>query len=235
MVYNCINKLQQGLYPATCLLCGAPGIQGMDICASCLHDLPHNQDHCLICALPLPSNHAEKPICGRCLQRPPSFDRCHAPFTYGYPVSGLISDFKFNGKLHTGRLLAELLIGFIERNDLKLPDLVMPVPLHPRRLRARGFNQALELARPVARHFNIPLDTKGCRRIKATEAQSGLDKKIRMRNMRSAFEVVNRIDCEHLVLIDDVVTTGATVNELAKALKGPGVKRIDVWALARTP
>jgi ComF family protein len=137
--------------------------------------------------------------------------------------------------LYAGRALSELLIKFIETNNAKLPEIIIPVPLHPTRLKERGFNQALELAKPIARHFNIPLDTKSCKRTKATATQSTLDKKIRIKNMRGAFEIVRDIKCDHLVLIDDVVTTGTTVNELAKVIKSCGVKRVDVWALARTP
>jgi ComF family protein len=206
----------------------------MDICPSCLNDLPHNHNCCRICALPLASSNSDQ-ICGKCLNQTPRFDRCHAPFSYGYPLSGLISDFKFNQKLYSGRLLAELLINSIEKNRVELPDLIMPVPLHPARLKERGFNQALELAKPVGLHFNIPIDTKNCKRTKATATQSTLDKKIRIKNMRGAFEIVRKVKCDHLVLIDDVVTTGTTVNELAKVIKSSGVKRVDVWALARTP
>jgi ComF family protein len=206
----------------------------MDICTSCLDDLPHNHNCCCICALPLSTNHSE-PICGKCLKQTPSFDYCHTPFVYGYPLSGLISDFKFSEKFYAGRLLAELLIHFVEINKLELPELIMPIPLHPSRLKERGFNQALELAKPIARHFNIPLDTKSCKRIKATSTQSTLNKKVRKKNMRGAFKIVQPLNCKHLVLIDDVVTTGTTVNELAKTIKANGVQRVDVWAIARTP
>ncbi len=229
------HSIRSGIFAARCQLCGAPGAEGMDICPHCLRDLPHNRDCCHICSLPLPPNQAEKPICGKCLQQTPRFDRCLAPFSYGYPISGLIGDFKFNAKLHIGRLLSDLLINAIKEGDLEPPELLIPVPLHHARLRERGFNQSLELARPISRRFGIPLDTTSCQRIKTTRTQSTLDKKIRMKNMRGAFKVVERIDCEHLVLIDDVVTTGATVNELAHTLKRTGVKRVDVWALARTP
>ncbi len=234
MVYKCVKYVQRRLYPSPCLLCDAPGEQGINICSQCMDDLPHNKHRCHICALPLPSTHTAEQICGRCLQQTPRFDRCHSPFFYGYPISGLIGDFKFNGKLHIGRLLSELFINFIQTNNLELPNLIMPVPLHQSRLRERGFNQALELAKPIARHFEIPLDIKSCMRIKATEAQSGLNKKIRTKNMRSAFDVIKPIDCGYMVIVDDVVTTGATVNELAETLKAKGVKRVDVWALART-
>jgi len=235
MVNNWINYIQRGIYPTGCLLCGTTGSQDMDICTPCLNDLPLNVNHCRICALPLPYNHADRPICGKCLKQHPRFDRCHAPFSYSYPISGLISDFKFNGKLHIGILLAKLFINLIETTDLELPERIIPVPLHPTRLQERGFNQAMELAKPIANHFDIPLDIQSCRRTRATQTQSSLDKKIRMKNMRGAFEVVKQIECEHLVLIDDVVTTGSTTNELAKVIKSTGVKKVDVWALARTP
>lgn len=234
MVYICTNTIQYTLFPARCLLCGAPGTKGIDICTPCLNDLPHNHNRCRICSLPLPSSHADS-ICGKCLKQTPKFDFCHAPFAYGYPISGLISDFKFSEKFYSGRLLAELLINFVETNQLELPEVILPVPLHPTRLKKRGFNQALELAKPIGRYFDIPFDTKSCKRIKATETQSTLDKKIRKKNMRGAFEIAEPLDCKHLVLIDDVVTTGTTVNELAKTIKASGVKRVDVWALARTP
>jgi ComF family protein len=206
----------------------------MDICRHCLNDLPHNRDCCDICSLPLPPGNIDQ-ICGKCLKQAPSFDYCYTPFAYGYPISNLIGNFKFSEKFYAGRLLAELLIKFIKEKDIELPDLIMPVPLHPTRLKERGFNQALELAKPIGRHFNIPVDIKSCKRTKATATQSTLDKKVRKKNMRGAFEITQPLDCKHLVLIDDVVTTGTTVNELAKTLKANGAKRVDVWALARTP
>lgn len=238
MVYICTDNIQRTLFPSTCLLCGAPSVNGIDICNHCLDDLPHNRNCCRVCSLPLPlplpANHSNQ-ICGKCLRQRPSFDRCYTPYSYGYPISGLISSFKFSDRLYAGRLLAELLINFIETKRVELPQLILPVPLHPARLKERGFNQALELAKPISRYFNIPVDIKSCRRVKATATQSTLDKKVRIKNMRGAFAITEPLSCEHLVLLDDVVTTGTTVNELAKTLKTSGVQRVDVWALARTP
>jgi ComF family protein len=215
-------------------LCGAPSEQNIDICTPCLNDLPHNHSCCRICALPLSTNHSD-PVCGKCQKQTPSFDRCYAPYSYGYPISGLISDLKFNERLYAGRLLSELLISFLETNRIELPELILPVPLHSTRLRERGFNQALELAKPIGRHFNIAVDSKSCKRIKATATQSTLDKKVRAKNMRGAFKIVQRLNCKHLAIVDDVVTTGTTASELAKTIKASGVQRVDVWALARTP
>ncbi len=235
MVYKWINYIQSRLYPPICLLCSSTNTSGMDICSPCLDELPHNQHCCHVCALPLPPHHSGSLVCGNCLKQVPLFDRCHAAFSYGYPISNLISAFKFSGKLQNGRLLASLLIKSIEAKQLPIPDLILPVPLHRSRLRERGFNQALELARPLGRHFHIPVDTRKCKRILATKAQSNLDKKWRRKNVRGAFKLTQKLEHSHVVILDDVVTTGSTVLELARILKQDGVKRVDVWALARTP
>jgi ComF family protein len=235
MVYEWIKNTQSKLYPPLCLLCGSSDSTNRDICSACLDDLPHNLNCCSICALPLSRHSPDNLVCGRCLRLTPTFDHGHAAFAYSYPISGLISDFKFAGKLHYGRLLANLLISYIEAKDPDLPDLILPVPLHRSRLRERGFNQALELARPIGRHFNLPVDTHSCKRTRATAAQSNLDKKTRRKNIRGAFQLMHEIKSGHVVILDDVVTTGGTVMELASILKKGGVKRVDVWALARTP
>lgn len=235
MVYNWISNSQFSLYPPLCLLCGSSSSTNRDICGACLDDLPHNINCCSVCALPLPRQSPGKMVCGKCLKLTPSFDSCHSAFAYSYPISGLISDFKFAGKLHHGRLLANLLISHIEASSLDMPDLIIPVPLHRSRLRARGFNQALELAQPIGRHFNVPVDINSCKRTCATEAQTSLDKKRRRKNIRGAFKLMHKIKSGHVVILDDVVTTGGTVMELARILKRGGVTRVDVWALARTP
>ena len=234
MVYNWINNIQSRLYPPICLLCNSTNTTNLDICSHCLDELPRNRHCCRICALPLSQHHSERAVCGNCLKQTPPFGSCHAAFAYSYPISGLISEFKFTGKLHNGRLLANLLINSIETCQLPLPDLIIPVPLHRSRLQERGFNQAVELARPVGRHFDIPVDTHSCKRTRATGAQSNLEKKARQRNVRGAFKLTGPIAYNHVALLDDVVTTGSTVTELARMLKLNGVRRVDVWALART-
>lgn len=234
MVYNWINNVQPRLFPPICLLCSSTNAVTLDICNPCLDDLPHNRHYCQVCALPLSQHHSERAVCGNCLKQAPSFDSCHAAFAYDYPISNLISEFKFSGKLHNGRLLANLLINSIETYQLPLPDLIIPIPLHRSRLRERGFNQAVELARPLGRHFDIPVDTHRCKRIRATGAQSNLEKKARQRNVRGAFRLTGPIAYNHVALLDDVVTTGSTVAEVARMLKLSGIKRVDVWTLART-
>lgn len=234
MVYYWIDNAQSSLYPPLCLLCGSSHTSDRDICSACLNDLPHNMDCCSICALPLPRHTPDNMVCGRCLRLTPAFDRCHTAFTYGFPVSGLISSFKFAGKLPQGRLLATLLIRYIEAQRLELPELIIPVPLHRTRLLERGFNQAAELAKPLGRHFNVTVDLDSCKRMRATEAQTNLDKKTRRKNIRGAFSLTRQLQHDHVVVLDDVVTTGGTVTEMARILKRGGVNRVDVWALART-
>jgi len=233
MVYNCTNNRHFSLYPPICLLCNSPDTDGIDICNACLADLPHNTNSCRICALPLTQYSSDHPVCGNCLRQTPPFDSCHAAFTYSFPISNLISRFKFSNKLENGRLLSSLLIRSIEANRLPLPGLILPVPLHRSRLRERGFNQAMELAQPLGRHFGIPVDIKSCKKIRPTEAQSNLHKRERQRNIRGAFSLQTKLEHAHVVLLDDVVTTGSTVGELARLLKHNGVQRVDVWALAR--
>lgn len=234
MVNKCIKNIQYLLYPATCILCGAPGNGGLDICARCLRELPSNSNCCRLCAAPVPSA-ASGGLCGECVVTPPLFDRCIAPFLYCAPIDSLISSFKFQQRLPNGRLLSLLLLDFLIRKRVEIPDIILPVPLHLGRLSERGFNQALEVARPLAKHFRLPLDLSTCVRSYATTPQMNLGKSGRLRNMRGAFEIRRDIDVQHAVLLDDVVTTGATVSELAALLKNRGVKKVDVWALARTP
>ena len=121
----------------------------------------------------------------------------------------------------------------IERRQLALPDVLVPVPLHARRLRQRGYNQALELARPVAKHLDIELDVNSCLRHKATAEQMGLPAKKRASNLKGAFAVVKSFEDKHVAIIDDVMTTGSTVHELTQQLINSGARQVDVWVCAR--
>ncbi|MCW8890047.1 MAG: ComF family protein [Sedimenticola sp.] len=122
-----------------------------------------------------------------------------------------------------------------QRHSIECPELLIPVPLHPNRIKHRGFNQALELASVIGRELAIPVDHKHCRRLCDNTPQAGLNKLQRRSNIRGAFEIKNGLNVSHIALVDDVVTTGSTVNELARQLKKTGIQRIDVWAIARTP
>lgn len=144
----------------------------------------------------------------------------------------LLRTFKFQQRHACARLLGELLAARLATLS-EPPQLIIPVPLHPQRYRERGFNQALELGRPLSKRLNIPLGTQYCRRIRATVPQSELSAALRRRNLRGAFCVVETPPVNHVVLLDDIVTTGATVSELTRVLKRAGIARVDVWCCAR--
>ncbi|HET6431531.1 ComF family protein [Dyella sp.] len=226
-----LQALQQWLLPPCCLLCGAAGDQGLDLCRACADELPRNRSCCARCALPLALPAA---LCGRCQRKPPPWDATWAPFRYGWPLDRLESRFKFSRELAAGRTLQALWQR--EPRRLALPELIVPVPLHRARLRQRGYNQALELARPLARALGVPLRHDLLLRARATAAQSELDAVSRRRNVRGAFSVRAGVALPaHVAVLDDVMTTGATLAECSRVLKRSGVKRVDVWALARAP
>jgi ComF family protein len=144
--------------------------------------------------------------------------------------------FKFGRDLAAGRVLSEVLIEQAQRAPPPLPDVLVCVPLHRTRLRERGFNQAVELARPLARTLGIALSNDLLERTRDTRAQTGLDAIARRRNLRGAFAVsAKRPIPRHIALFDDVMTTGSTVRECARVLRRAGAERVDVWALARAP
>ena len=220
------------LLPSRCLLCGARGERGLDVCAGCRAELPRNECCCARCALPLES---KAPLCGRCVRRAPPWDAAWSPFRYAYPLDRLEARFKFAGDLAAGRLLSKLWIG--ARAPDGLPQAIVPVPLHPSRLRSRGYNQALEIARPLAKALHIPLLRDVLQRARATSAQTDLTTALaRRRNVRGAFAAHFEGEVpRHVAVLDDVFTTGATLAECTRVLKRAGVERVDVWALARAP
>ncbi|TAN03341.1 MAG: ComF family protein, partial [Rhodanobacteraceae bacterium] len=170
------------LLPSHCLLCGARGQGPLSLCVACESEMPRNDACCARCALPLKSS---APMCGRCLKREPRWDAAWAPFRYEWPLAQLESRFKFGGDLAAGRTLASMWLASGPPADL--PRAIVPVPLHRARLRRRGYNQALELAKPLAKHFGIPLLRDALRRTRATEAQTELSALQRRRNVRGAF------------------------------------------------
>ena len=233
MVYNWLDTVCSALFPARCALCGAAADR--ELCAACHADLPHNRHACRCCAIPLPADAGEDALCGPCQQHPPPYTACLAALRYQAPLDRLVTGLKFHGRLAHGRLLAELLGDYLETRGFTRPDLLVPVPLHPARLRRRGYNQALELARPLSKRFDLTLDVDALRRRRDTQPQMELDHRQRLRNMRGAFEAGAQVRDRHVAVVDDVVTTGHTVEEAAKALLRAGAARIDVWACARTP
>lgn len=232
-VYDWLKKLQLCLFPPTCLLCGAPGEDGRDLCAGCHADLPRNEQACRRCGMPLAGAIALD--CGECQLHPPPYDRTFAPLLYRPPVDYLIKDLKYGRQLAIARLLGEWLGTALQAREVERPEGIIPVPLHRSRLRERGFNQSLELARPVARCLGVPLLLANVQRIRPTQSQTKQpDKAARRSNVQGAFSVARPVQVRHVAILDDVITTGSTVTEIADVLKAAGVEEIEVWAVART-
>jgi ComF family protein len=219
------------LLPARCLLCGGAGVDGLDLCAACGAALPWNRTACARCGLPLP---APEPACGRCLRAPPAFAATFAPWRYAFPLDRLLPRLKFHGDLAAGALVAGRMLE--ASRAAPRPQALVPVPLHRARLRERGYDQALELARPLARGLGLPLRLDLLQRIRATAAQSDLAAAARRRNVRGAFAAGARTGVPaHVARVDDLMTTGATLGECARVLRAAGVARVDVWVAARVP
>lgn len=222
-----VRRSCERLLAQDCLLCGASS-GSLLLCPACEEDLPRlSAARCPRCALPTP--HGE--VCGRCLAKPPHYDVTGAVFCYGFPVDKLIQSFKYGHRLALaswfGRHLAAL-------TEAGAADLIIPLPLHPVRLRERGFNQALELARPVGRTWRIPIDARSCSRIRHTPAQAELPWRERAKNVRGAFHCSSDFTGKRLLLIDDVMTTGASLDELARTVKLHGAAHVALLVLART-
>jgi ComF family protein len=238
-VYNLLARLGRALWPPRCLLCESAGSAGLDLCDQCLAALPHNRCACLRCAIPMAAEidlngHPVEPTCGQCLRRPPPQNQTRAAFVYGFPLDRLLPRAKFHGDLASTRLLAALMACSLAQAER--PQALLPIPLHIGRLRERGYDQALELARPLAHRLGLPLRDDLLRRTRATAAQSKLDARQRRRNLRGAFTVCGHRDLpSHVALVDDVMTTGATVHAAASALLRAGIARVDVWVCARVP
>lgn len=231
MVYNWLN------IEHSCSLCDERCETGQSICAACEAELPWLREHCSLCALPLP---AAGLICGECLKRPPAFDQVTVPWRFAFPVDALISRFKYQAQWPLGRLLAEQLSHHLRHafdEGLPRPDALVPVPLARRRLRQRGFNQAQMLADWLSSALAIPVDATLLQRVQETQSQQALDAASRRKNLRLAFALTceQPLTGRHLAIIDDVLTTGATAEALARLLKRAGAARVDVYCLARTP
>jgi ComF family protein len=211
-----------------CALCLAEAGGGR-VCGDCERSLPRPGTACPRCALPMPSDQA----CGRCLAHPPAFDAARCALEYRFPVDRLVQRFKFGGDLALGRWLGEALAQAVEREAR--PDLLVAAPASRARLRERGFNQAVVLARIVAAAGGHRLDVGAIEKLRDTRPQQGLERAERHANLRGAFRVRAALAGAHVAIVDDVMTTGATAEALAGALRQAGARRVVAWVLARTP
>jgi ComF family protein len=232
MVYKIIRSVETLLFPPVCRLCGVALSSGPALCQACRGDLRWLESACRQCGHPLHET-AAGGHCGRCQQHPPAYQATTAALQYGPPVDYLIRRLKFSGELGLVPLLADLLAARIRARGAPLPDLLLPVPLHPARLRERGFNQATQLARRLGSRLDIALDYRLCRRHRQTAPQSLLPVGERRRNMRDAFTLAGGVPASHIAIVDDVMTSGHTVGELARLLRRAGAQCIEVWVIAR--
>jgi ComF family protein len=173
-------------------------------------------------------------VCGACLHDPPPFCSSFVPFRFAYPLDHLVRGLKFRNDLPCGRVLGQLFAGCLLARSEPLPEAIVPVPLAPRRYRQRGYNQASELALAIRRATGAAVRSDVAIRRRETAEQAGLDRKARRRNVTGAFAVVAPLHALHVAILDDVVTTGSTVRELAQVLREAGAERIEIWAIART-
>lgn len=242
------QKLLTRLFPSRCILCAqilsGQSVKGhIEICSDCFKALPRNNTCCMRCALPLADDVSDNVLCGRCIQKLPAYDYSYSPFRYEDCIIKLVHQLKFAEKISYARTIGELLLIMLqeklqENGDSILknrPDCLLPVPLHKFRFRQRGFNQSIEIVRVIAKELGIPIEYDAIIRQRSTSAQAGLNAQQRQKNIKGAFSVVAEIKVKHVLIIDDVMTTGATVNELAKLLKSHGVERVGVMSIARAP
>lgn len=226
--------------PQSCACCQQqlPHTTDLALCNECHFDLPWLGHCCAVCSLPLD---VQASICGKCLREPPGFIHSKIPFRYDYPLNHLILDFKFNHHFARGELLSRLLIDFLHDayKDQALPDALVPVPIHPWRQFRRGFNQSELLTRDISDAIDIEAHYRLCYRQQQAASQKDSSKQARRDNLKDAFGIAPRkaplIKGKHLALVDDVVTTGATANELSRLFLQQGAASVVIWALARTP
>jgi ComF family protein len=211
-----------------CVLCGSMSHDGI-WCEACDASMPYlNTPHCPVCARPTPRGE----ICGHCLTKPSAFTRTIAVFGYHFPVDRLIQAMKYREQLALARIFAEKLLLRIDKSNL--PDYVIAMPLHPAKLQRRGFNQAQLIAAPIAKSLDLPLLNSACHRLRDTPSQTSLPWKERSKNMRGAFACDMDLSGKHVALVDDVLTTGASMNALASTVKQRGAREISAWVIARS-
>jgi ComF family protein len=225
------------LLPPACPLCGErlpDGTPAADFCPVCRAGLPQPAPaRCPVCAVAhrttIPSLHR----CESCLRQQPPFTRVHAAGPYAGTLKDAVHHFKYRGRLSLERPLGNLLAEAVNKGHGPRPDLLVPVPLHLDRLRDRGYNQSLQLARQVGKLLAVPVAPALLRRVRTTVPQQGLDASARKSNLRGAFTVTGSLAGRHLLLVDDVLTTGATAGECTRVLQAAGAASVEVAVLGR--
>ncbi|MFT4046607.1 MAG: ComF family protein [Solimonas sp.] len=218
------------LAPQHCQFCAMP-CDGLPLCAACRATLPWNDPACPRCAQP----QRHDGVCTNCLAHPPPFVAAWAPLRLTTPTQQQIHALKYHAAFMHAHLFGALFADALRARGRPLPDVIIPVPLHPLRLWRRGYNQSVELARALARRDGLRVEPAWARRRRRTADQIGMSAVARRRNMRAAFVVDPRVKDLRVALLDDVMTTGATLAELARACLRAGAREVEAWAIARVP
>jgi ComF family protein len=224
------GRLLDRLLPPSCVLCGLADERSR-LCGRCHAVLPWNDCCCLRCAASLDVPPPAATPCGSCQAEPPLYSRACAPLRYAFPVDAALKRLKFRRRLMLAPMFADMLLPVL-RSELADCDRLVPVPLHRWRHALRGFNQADEICRPVARATGLPMLMNVSRR-RATRPQTGLTATERRQNLRNAFRIHGEMSARYPLIVDDVLTTGSTCNELARALLEAGAERVGVLVVAR--
>lgn len=224
---NIRNKIRGLLNPELCQVCGIPSIGQACYCPDCLQNFTLVHNPCQLCGEP---NRASGDVCPACLKNPPRWQRMIAPCVYHHSIRQQIHLLKFNHRIE----LAAALVTVLQQHFKQRPvETVIPVPLHHSRLCERGFNQSLEIANALSRALDIPLDSRSLQRTRATQPQSGLSPRKRSQNIRRAFEFKGPRRYQSVAVIDDVITSGSTMDEICRILNRAGIEHVEVWSLAR--
>jgi len=220
------------LFPKKCINCQQLNAQDHHpCCEKCYPLLPFQAHACQQCGQCLAANHD---FCGRCIESPPAYDACFCPFEYQPPISDQIQHFKYHQKPELAKSLAQLMAVEINNHQIERPDILIPVPLHISRLRERGYNQSQLLSKSLGQLLDIPSDHQLIEKNKKTPPQAQLSLKERTKNIKRCFKIKKTFPMKTVAIVDDVVTTGTTVNEIAKILKKNGVDYVQVWGIAHT-
>ena len=225
------------LLPAACLLCGEAlpvDAPAADFCPACQAGWPQPAPaSCPVCAVAHHTLLLSHHHCEACLRQPPPFAQVHAVGPYAGTLQEAVQRFKYRGQLTLERPLGNRLVAALRAGHATRPQLVIPVPLHRERLRSRGYNQALQLARQIGRQFDVPVAADLLRRVRATEPQQGLDAAARHSNLRGAFAAAGPVRGQRILLVDDVMTTGTTARECTAVLRSAGAAAVEVAVLGR--
>lgn len=227
---NWSNKIQSVLYPYTCFICNQAGDKQIDLCNACFEDLTPISICCDVCGIKM--NTQQSHTCGKCLKKTPYFDKIRTLYEYEDASKKLVQSLKFNAKYSCARIIGQLMGDHFKQHPLTV-DALIAVPLHKKRLRERGFNQADLIIRHLQHQLTIPVHHHLCTRAINTVSQTTLKAEQRRKNLKNAFRCKPLEQINSIAVIDDVVTTGSTANEIAKTLKKAGAKRVEIWAFAR--